>query len=102
MRDEFLRDALKVVGDPNILVNLVSLRVKQFKRGSRPLVESLERLSPEDLALREVAEGKISYELGPDEVRVNAGSINRPRLLESKPFVRPDSGLRSSSKDSFV
>jgi len=67
-----------------------------------PLVESLERLSPEDLALREVAEGKISYELGPDEIRVNAGSLTRPRLLDSKPFVRPDSGLRSSSKDSFL
>jgi DNA-directed RNA polymerase subunit omega len=29
------------------------------------LVESLEKLSPEDVALREVIEGKISYELAP-------------------------------------
>lgn len=63
MRDEYLRDALKVVDDPNILVNIVSRRVKQLKRGNRPLVESLEKLSAEDTALREVAEGKISYEL---------------------------------------
>jgi DNA-directed RNA polymerase subunit omega len=42
---------------------LVSLRVKQLKRGNRPLVESLEKMSPEDTALREIMEGKISFEL---------------------------------------
>ena len=63
MRDDYLQDALKVIGDPNILVNVVSRRVKQLKRGNRPLVESLEKLSAEDTALREVAERKISFEL---------------------------------------
>jgi len=63
MRDDYLKAALKVVDDPNILVNIVSTRVKQLRRGSRPLVESLEKLSMEDTALREVAEGKISYSL---------------------------------------
>ena len=63
MRDEYIKGALKMVDDPNILVNLVSLRVKQLKRGNRPLVESLEKLTPEDTALREVIEGKISHEL---------------------------------------
>ncbi|HTO04214.1 MAG TPA: DNA-directed RNA polymerase subunit omega [Opitutus sp.] len=62
MRDDYLQAALKVIGDPNILVNVVSRRVKQLRRGNRPLVESLEKLSAEDTALREVAEGKISYE----------------------------------------
>jgi DNA-directed RNA polymerase subunit omega len=42
---------------------VVSRRVKQLKRGSRPLVESLEKLSPEDVALREIIDGKISFEL---------------------------------------
>ena len=63
MRDDYLKAALKVVDDPNILVNIVSTRVKQLRRGSRALVESLEKLSMEDTALREVAEGKISYTL---------------------------------------
>ena len=63
MRDDYIRNALKVVGDPNILVNVVSRRVKQLRRGNRPLVESLEKLSAEDTALREIAEGKISYEM---------------------------------------
>jgi DNA-directed RNA polymerase subunit omega len=64
MRDDYLRDALKTVPDPTILVNIVSRRVKQLRRGNRPLVTSLEKLSAEDTVLREIAEGKISYEVG--------------------------------------
>ena len=41
MRDDYLNLALKVVIDPNLLVNLVSRRVKQLRRGGRPLIESL-------------------------------------------------------------
>ena len=59
--------ALAVIDDPNILVNVVSRRVKQLRRGYRPLVESLEKLSPEDTALREIAERKISYVLATPE-----------------------------------
>lgn len=62
MRDDYIKEALKVISDPNLLINVISRRVKQLKRGSRPLVESLEKLSPEDVALREVIEGKIVYE----------------------------------------
>ncbi len=64
MRDDYIKEALKMITDPNVLVNVVSRRVKQLRRGNRPLVESLEKLSPEDTALREVIEGKISFELG--------------------------------------
>lgn len=63
MRDDYIKEALKSISDPNVLINVVSRRVKQLKRGNRPLVESLEKLSPEDIALREVIEGKISHEL---------------------------------------
>lgn len=63
MRDDYLQNALRVIDDPTILVNVVSRRVKQLKRGNRPLIESLEKLSPEDTALREIAEGKITFEL---------------------------------------
>jgi len=63
MRDDYVKDALKVIPDPNMLINVVSRRVKQLRRGNRPLVESLEKLSSEDTALREIIEGKISFEL---------------------------------------
>lgn len=64
MRDDYLNAATKVITDPYVLINVVSRRVKQLRRGSRPLVESLEKLSPEDVALREIIEGRISYEIG--------------------------------------
>ncbi len=64
MRDDYLKEAHKIIPDANVLINVVSRRVKQLRRGSRALVESLEKLSLEDVALREIIEGKISYELG--------------------------------------
>jgi len=67
MRNDYLQTALKVIDDPNILVNVVSRRVKQLRLGHRPLVESLEKLSLEDTALREIGERKITYVLGAPE-----------------------------------
>jgi DNA-directed RNA polymerase subunit omega len=63
MRDDYIKQALKVIPDPNMLINVVSRRVKQLRRGNRPLVESLEKLSSEDTALREIIDGKISFEV---------------------------------------
>ena len=61
VRDEYLKEAQKIIADPNTLINVVSRRSKQLKFGNKPLVESLEKLEPEDIALREIIEGKISY-----------------------------------------
>ena len=88
MRDDYVQAARAVVQEPYVLVNLVSRRVKHLRAGARPLVESLEKLKLEDIALREVAEGKISYELyeAPDEVvpthatpRASAGRLASAR-----------------------
>jgi len=62
VRDEYLQEAQAIVEDPNTLINLVSRRSKQLKHGSKPLIESLEKLEPEDVALGEFIEGKISYQ----------------------------------------
>lgn len=64
MRDDYLHQAQQVITDPMILINVVSRRAKQLKSGYKPLIESLERLSAEDMALREIIEGKITYQLG--------------------------------------
>jgi len=63
VREEYLQEAHLKITDPNILINVVSRRVKQLKQGMKPMVESLEKLEPEDIALREIIEGKIDYEL---------------------------------------
>ena len=66
MRDDYLKQALQVVPNPNILINLVSIRVRQLRRKNDSRVESLEHLELEDVALREIIEGKLTYQL-PEE-----------------------------------
>lgn len=66
MRDDYLKIAQEKVTDPNVLINMVSRRAKQLKSGDKPLIESLERLSAEDIALREIIDGKLSYQLFAD------------------------------------
>lgn len=70
MNSELCRKALEKVGNPNILVNLISRRVRQMNSaggaGSRPLVVNTENLGIADLALTEVVEGKLDYEMLPE------------------------------------
>lgn len=67
MDSELCMKALEQVGNPNLLINLISRRVRQLNSGggglSRPLVENTETLGIADIALRETVEGKISYQL---------------------------------------
>ncbi len=63
MRSDYLKAASAIIREPNILINVVSRRVKQLKAGARPLIDSLEKLDNEDIALREIIEGKITYDL---------------------------------------
>lgn len=72
MRDDYLQEAQKVITDPMILINVVSRRAKQLKSGYKPLIESLERLSAEDMALREIMEGKITYVLDEESLEAEA------------------------------
>lgn len=89
MRDDYLQSALTVIVDPNILIDVVSARVKQLKRGHRPLVESLEKLSPENIALREIAEGRITYELASLERLAELDRVIHSPLRNAAPLVAP-------------
>jgi DNA-directed RNA polymerase subunit omega len=64
---ELTRKALEKVGNPNVLVNLVSRRVRQLNSGagamSRPLIEDPGNLGAADIALREIIEEKIGFEM---------------------------------------
>ena len=64
MRDDYFKEALVIVDDPYVLVGMIARRVKMLRRENRPLVESIEKLSLEDVALREIIEGRITYVLG--------------------------------------
>jgi DNA-directed RNA polymerase subunit omega len=63
MKQTLVQDALKVVQSPQVLVNIVSKRVRQLGQGFRPLVAFDPKLTFMDVALKEVAEGKLGYEM---------------------------------------
>lgn len=63
MNPEFLKKALETVGNPNVLVNLISRRVRQLNNGERPLVKDAGILGVADIALREVIEEKMGWEV---------------------------------------
>ncbi|MBI5424920.1 MAG: DNA-directed RNA polymerase subunit omega [Opitutae bacterium] len=92
MRNDYIQSAAEVISDPYILVNVVSRRVKQLRRGARPLISSLEKLSLEDIALREIAERKISYEIATaEELRVPTPPVRAPGIA-SGTMGRPGFG----------
>ena len=70
LNSELCRKALEKIGNPNILVNLVSRRVRQLNSsggtGSRPLVSNAETLGAADLALTELVEDKLGWEVVPE------------------------------------
>ena len=64
---ELARKALEKVGNPNVLVNLVSRRVRQLNSGggaiSRPLVADTGSMGAADIALLEIIEEKMGWEM---------------------------------------
>ncbi len=67
MNAELCKQALDKVGNPNILVNLISRRVRQLNAGggsgSRPLVVETAGLGVADIALTELISDKIGWEM---------------------------------------
>jgi DNA-directed RNA polymerase subunit omega len=58
-----VEDCLKQVNNRFLLVMLASKRVKQLYKGSKPVIENKSNNKNVVLALREVAAGKIQYEM---------------------------------------
>jgi DNA-directed RNA polymerase subunit omega len=59
MTPHLIDDASKVIASPQVLVNMVSRRVRQLSQGHRPLIEVGPRMGLSDIALTEIIEGKI-------------------------------------------
>jgi DNA-directed RNA polymerase subunit omega len=76
MKQTLVQEALKTVQSPQVLVNIVSKRVRQLGQGFRPLVAFDPKLTFMDVALKEVAEGKLGYEM--IEVPSAAGTSTSP------------------------
>ena len=84
MNSELCKKALEKVGNPNIMVNIVSRRVRQLTGAgpsSRPLISDTVGLGAADIAMLEMIEGKLDWE-----------------VLEGAALL--DSGVRKKSKKS--
>ena len=62
MKPDLVQSASAVIPNQQILVNMVSRRVRQLCLGHRPLVEFVPGLGHADVALSEIAAGKLVYE----------------------------------------
>ena len=67
MNAELCKRANEKVGNPNVLVNIVSRRVRQLNSGgggmSRPLFDAPASMGVADIALTEIIEGKIGWDM---------------------------------------
>jgi DNA-directed RNA polymerase subunit omega len=78
-----VKQALEVVVNPNVLINMVSQRVRQLNSGyggaCRPLVADVGTLGVADIALREIIEGKMSVDMPEVIALIRPTSRNRRR-----------------------
>ena len=68
----YIEEASKIVPNKQQLINMVSKRVRELSTGSRPMVEVDLKMGLADVALAEIAAGKLGmdfYPLSEEEVQ---------------------------------
>jgi DNA-directed RNA polymerase subunit omega len=92
MNAELTAKALAKVGNPNILINLISQRVRQLNAGAgglgNPLVLDTGTSGLGDIALREIIEGKMGWEI-PELVK-----LDHPKGRKRKKYPQRFQSLR--------
>ena len=63
MNADLIKQASEVVENPHVLINLVSRRVRQLNAGARPFLSNTGNLGLADIALTEIIEEKIGFEM---------------------------------------
>ena len=89
MKAELVQAASEVITNQQILVNMVSRRVRQLALGHRPLVVCAPGLREADIALSEIANGKLTYEstFGQKENAAPAAVVEFPKVIAAKKAV---------------
>jgi len=87
MKPNLVKAAAEVIPNPKILVNMVSQRVRQLCLGYRPMVEFIPGLSHADVALSEIAAGKLSFESTLSRSGTDAATqvVEFPAVVVKKP-----------------
>ena len=70
---------MEVIPSQQILVNVVSRRVRQLTIGARPMIEFAPGMGHADVALSEIATGKLTWESNP--VSANGTDV-APEVVE--------------------
>jgi DNA-directed RNA polymerase subunit omega len=80
---ELCKKALEKVVNPNVLINVVSRRVRQLNAGggghNRPLIAETAGLGAADIALSEIIEGNLAYDIIEDTPLVESAVKKRKR-----------------------
>lgn len=86
MKAELVKAANEVVPNQQILVNMVSRRVRQLTLGHRPLVEFVPGMGYADIALTEIATGKMTFEstFEKNGTTVSADVVQFPGIIVGK------------------
>ena len=83
MNAELCKKALEKVGNPNVLVNIVSRRVRQLNAGGgglgRPLVDVPASMGLADIALTEIIEEKMGWEVPEEKAAVRPVAKKRKK-----------------------
>lgn len=63
MNNELVKQALERVENPHVLINLVSRRVRQLNAGGRSFLGDTGNLRVADIALTEIIQDKMGFEM---------------------------------------
>jgi DNA-directed RNA polymerase subunit omega len=81
MKADLIKVASEVISNPQILVNMVSRRVRQLSFGHRPLVQVAPGTLAADIALTEIIEKKLTFESTFDQEQAGASVVAFPETL---------------------
>lgn len=86
MKVELIEKAAKIVGDNQLLINIVSKRVQQLSHGADPFIVTTPEMGSGDIALTEIIEGKITWREMTEEELLAAQAVNDGTSLEEPEF----------------
>ena len=90
MNNSYLERAKKVITDPQILSIVASKRARQLAMGARPMLKC-DTANHLDIALLEIAEGKLYYTEGSENTEVDIfANIARSTEAETTPKAKKE------------
>jgi len=86
MKPDLVKAASEVIPNQQILVNMVSRRVRQLCLGHRPLIEYSPGLGHADIALTEIINKKLTFEstFGQNGKNASAQVVQFPGIIVTK------------------